>query len=72
VRRARTATDRRQVLCHIEKKGLDLLSRLDATTAESREAIFTGVTKAELASLISTLAAIRKACAARCPSLKKH
>lgn len=72
VGRARTASDRRQVLCHIEKKGLDMLSRLDATTAESREAIFAGVSKAEVVNLITTLAAIRKACAARCPSLKKH
>lgn len=72
VRRERTRADRRQVLCHIEKKGLDALSRLDATTAESREAIFAGVTKAEVVNLIATLAAIRKACAAKCPSLKKH
>ena len=72
VRRERVKSDRRQVICHIEEKGLKLLSWLDASMPQSTEVLFSGLKPAEIDKLNETLGAIRKACATRCPSLKKH
>lgn len=72
VRRERIARDRRQVLCHIAPKGLELLSRLDSVVPEATDVLFTGMKKADLESLITSLSLIRRSCAARCASLKKH
>lgn len=72
VRRERPRADRRQVLCHIEKKGLALLARLDTTVPQASEALFSGLAPAEIDRLITSLDAIRSACAARCSSLRKQ
>jgi DNA-binding MarR family transcriptional regulator len=72
VRRERPRADRRQVLCHIEKKGLALLARLDATVPQASEVLFAGLSDAEIDQLIAALDAIRRACAARCTSLRKQ
>ena len=71
-RRERPRADRRQVLCHIEKKGLLLLARLDTTVPQASEVLFAGLTSAEIDQLITALDAIRRACAARCTSLRKQ
>lgn len=72
VRRERPRKDRRQVLCHIEKKGLALLGRLDTTVPQASEVLFAGLESAEIDRLIRSLDAIRSACAARCTSLRKQ
>ena len=72
VRRERPRADRRQVLCHIEKKGLALLSRLDTTVPQASEVLFAGLGSPEIDQLITALDAIRRACAARCTSLRKQ
>jgi MarR family transcriptional regulator, organic hydroperoxide resistance regulator len=72
VRRERTRSDRRQVLCHIEPKGLKLLSWLDASVPQATEVLFSGLKPGDVEKLTETLDSIRKACAARCPSLRKH
>lgn len=72
VRRERSREDRRQVLCHIEPKGLDLLARLDLTVPQASEVLFSGLEKTEVGRLIESLDAIRRACAARCSSLRKQ
>lgn len=72
VRRERVATDRRQVICHIEEKGLKLLSWLDSTMPQATEVLFSGLRPGDVEKLNETLGSIRKACAARCPSLKKQ
>ena len=72
VRRERVRADRRQVLCHSEENGLKLLSWLDATVPQATEVLFSGLKPADVDRLIETLGSIRKACAARCPSLRKH
>jgi DNA-binding MarR family transcriptional regulator len=71
VRRERPRADRRQVLCHIEKKGLAVLARLDATAPQASEALFAGLSSSEVDQLIASLDSIRSACAARCSSLRK-
>jgi DNA-binding MarR family transcriptional regulator len=72
VRRERPRADRRQVLCHIEKKGLALLARLDTTAPQATEVLFSGLSQPEIDRLIASLGAIRSACASRCNSLKKQ
>lgn len=72
VRRERPRADRRQVICHIEAKGLSLLSRLDTSVPQAGEVLFAGLNSAEIDRLIASLDAIRKACAARCSSLRKQ
>ena len=72
VRRERPRADRRQVLCHIEAKGLSLLGRLDTTVPQASEVLFAGLSGAEIDRLIVSLDAIRSACAARCSSLRKQ
>jgi len=72
VRRERPRKDRRQVLCHIEKKGLALLARLDTTVPQASEVLFAGLESAEIDRLITSLDAVRSACAARCTSLRKQ
>ena len=72
VRRERTKADRRQVLCHIDQKGLSLLARLDTTVPQASEVLFAGLGSAEVVRLIASLDAIRSACAARCTSLRKQ
>ena len=72
VRRERPRKDRRQVICHIEKKGLDILARLDTRVPEASEVLFAGLSSPEIDRLIGSLDAIRKACAARCTSLRKQ
>ncbi len=72
VRRERPRADRRQVLCHIEKKGLAILARLDTTVPQASEVLFAGLSSAEIDPLIRSLDAIRSACAARCTSLRKQ
>lgn len=72
VRRERPRADRRQVLCHIESKGLSLLGRLDTTVPQASEVLFAGLSGAEIDRLIVSLDAIRSACAARCSSLRKQ
>ncbi len=71
-RRERPRTDRRQVICHIEGRGLALLARLDTTVPQASEVLFAGLSSAEIDRLITSLDAIRKACAARCSSLRKQ
>ena len=71
-RRERPRADRRQVLCHIEKKGLALLARLDTTVPLASEVLFAGLSSADVDRLIASLDAIRSACAARCTSLRKQ
>jgi len=72
VRRERPRADRRQVVCHIEKKGLAILARLDTTVPQASEVLFAGLSTAEIDPLIRSLDAIRSACAARCTSLRKQ
>jgi len=72
VRRERPRADRRQILCHIEKRGLVLLAKLDTTVPQASEVLFSGLTPAEIDQLITGLDAIRRACAARCTSLRKQ
>ena len=72
VRRERPRADRRQVVCHIEKKGLALLARLDTTVPQASEVLFAGLASAEIDQIIKGLEAIRAACAARCTSLRKQ
>lgn len=72
VRRERTKADRRQVLCHIEPDGLSLLERLDATVPQASEVLFSGLAKADVRQLLHSLDAVRRACAARCSSLRKQ
>ena len=72
VRRERTRSDRRQVLCHIEPKGLKLLSWLDASVPQATEVLFSDLKPGEVEKLIETLDSVRKACAARSPSLRKR
>lgn len=72
VRRERPRADRRQILCHIEKRGLALLAKLDTTVPQASEVLFSGLTPAEIDQLITGLDAIRRACAARCTSLRKQ
>ena len=72
VRRERPRADRRRVLCHIEKKGLALLARLDTTVPQASEVLFAGLSNADVDRLIASLDAIRSACAARCTSLRKQ
>lgn len=72
VRRERPRADRRQVLCHIEAKGLELLARVDSTMPQASEVLFSGLNAERLRQLIASLDAIRSACAARCTSLRKQ
>ena len=72
VRRERPRADRRQVLCHIEQKGIALLARLDTTVPQASEVLFAGLGSAEIDLLIVSLDAIRSACAAKCTSLRKQ
>lgn len=72
VRRERPRADRRQVLCHVEKRGLALLARLDTTVSEASEVLFAGLGGADITQLIASLDAIRRACAARSASLRKQ
>lgn len=72
VRRERTATDRRRVLCHITARGLELLDRLDLLMPDASEVLMAPLTAAEIDTLIHSLAQLRKACAARCTSLRKQ
>lgn len=72
VRRERPSKDRRQVICHIEKRGLEVLARLDARVPEASEVLFSGLSSADIDRLIVSLDAIRRACAARCSSLRKQ
>jgi len=71
VRRERPRADRRQVRCHIEKKGLALLARLDAIVPSSSDAVFAGLSSPEIDRLLALLETIRTACAAHCTSLRK-
>jgi DNA-binding MarR family transcriptional regulator len=71
VRRERPRADRRQVLCHIEKKGLAVLARLDTAAPLASEAFFAGMSSSEIDQLVASLDAVRKSCAARCTSLRK-
>ena len=72
VRRERPRADRRQVICHIEAKGKAVLARLDKTVPEASEVLFSGLSTDAIDSLITSLDAIRRACAARCSSLRKQ
>ncbi len=72
VRRERPRADRRQVLCHIEQKGIAILARLDTTVPQASEVLFAGLSSAEIDRLITSLDAIRSACAAKCTSLRKQ
>jgi len=72
VRRERPSKDRRQVICHIEKRGLEILARLDTRVPEASEVLFSGLSSADIDRLIVSLDAIRRACAARCSSLRKQ
>ena len=72
VRRERPRKDRRQVICHIEKRGLEILARLDTRVPEASEVLFSGLSSADIDRLIASLDAIRRACAARCSSLRKQ
>ena len=59
--RARSATDRRQVFCHITRAGLDLLARLDRPIDALDDAAFAALSATELRQLIKLLDKIRAA-----------
>ena len=60
------------MICHIEKRGLEILARLDTRVPEASEVLFSGLSSADIDRLIASLDAIRRACAARCSSLRKQ
>jgi DNA-binding MarR family transcriptional regulator len=55
VARKRSLTDRRQVFCHITKRGLELLARLDAPLNASEEKALRHLAKRELDTLVDLL-----------------
>ena len=61
VRRERTRSDRRQVLCYISNRGLDLLENLDSEMKAADLAAVGGLTEAELRDLLHLLSRIRAA-----------
>ena len=63
-RRARSAPDRRQVLCHITAAGLVLLSRLDGPIGAYDDEAVNMLTAAEKKELVRLLAEVRKDTAA--------
>jgi DNA-binding MarR family transcriptional regulator len=60
VRRERCASDRRQVLCEITRKGLTLLEKLDAPVGRADDEALGPIPAADLASLIRILDAVRE------------
>ncbi len=58
VRRVR-GEDRRQVLCHITPKGLELLASLDAEVDAADESVFSALTQNEVGALIHLLDRVR-------------
>jgi len=60
VRRERCATDRRQVLCEITRKGLALLEELDGPIGQADDEALGGISGADLESLIRILDAVRE------------
>jgi DNA-binding MarR family transcriptional regulator len=61
VRRERTRSDRRQVLCYISERGLDTLASLDAAMKAADLVAVGGLTDAELKELLHLLSRIRAA-----------
>ncbi|MCB9889790.1 MAG: MarR family transcriptional regulator [Planctomycetes bacterium] len=61
VSRERSSTDRRQVWCKITAKGLALLTRLDAPTAEFDRTAFRGLSVKETTTLVRLLNKVRHA-----------
>ncbi len=55
VRRARGATDRRLVRCHITPEGLALLAELDGPIARANEQVFAGFDPAEVRAISGLL-----------------
>lgn len=60
VRRERCATDRRQVLCEISRKGLALLTTLDGPIARADDEALGNIPRADLEALIRILDAVRE------------
>ena len=60
VRRERCPSDRRQVLCEITSRGLDLLDRLDEPFARAEQEIMAALSDEELRALIGALSTIRE------------
>ena len=60
VRRERCATDRRQVMCEITAKGLELLGRLDGPVSRAEDEALGRISKADLRTLIRILDAVRE------------
>ncbi len=63
--RVRGQGDRRQVLCGITERGLDLLSRLDAPVAELDEACVQALGTAQRRELVGLLETVRSTIASR-------
>ena len=59
VERERCPTDRRQVLCEISRRGLDLLARLDGPVARAEDETLGKLSRQDLGHLIRILDAIR-------------
>ena len=59
VRRERCATDRRQVLCWIEPRGLELLRTLDDPVARADDAAMQGLSEPDLTRLVELLDRVR-------------
>lgn len=59
VSRERSATDRRQVFCHLTKQGADLLRKLDKPVAALDDDLFAGITDREVDTLIDLLDRVR-------------
>lgn len=60
VRRERCASDRRQVLCEITRKGLALLETLDGPIDRADDEALGGISGADLKTLIRILEAVRE------------
>ncbi|MBI2215070.1 MAG: MarR family transcriptional regulator [Acidobacteria bacterium] len=59
VRRERCLHDRRQVLCYITEAGLELLAALDDPVDQADEGAMSGLSKAEIKTLIGLLDKLR-------------
>jgi DNA-binding MarR family transcriptional regulator len=60
VQRERCASDRRQVLCEITRKGLQLLETLDRPIGRADDEALAGISDADLNALIRILDAVRE------------
>jgi DNA-binding MarR family transcriptional regulator len=64
VARTRGTRDLRQVICHLTPTGRDLLARLDAPTDAADDFMFSGLSHAQLGTLVTLLDEVRAVIAA--------